>query len=433
MTTAAVGRDAIRRAVAHYAATRDELFDRVAACSIGATDPSDGITRDTYGPGEQAAHAAIASWAVEQGFEVSEDAARSLYITLPGADRTLPRIMFGSHLDSVPHGGNFDGAAGVIGGLIAMCVLRDLDRLPAADITTMAIRAEESIWFQVSYIGSRSAFGALPDGALSAKRIDTGRSLSEHMSDCGADVIALRNGHAHLDPADISAFIELHIEQAPQLVEAGRPIAIGTGIPGNVRHPLITITGEHAHVGLPRRFRRDAMLAGSDFARGLDEIWLAAERTGRPMAFTIGRAGTDETRHGLTIVPGTFTLSLDLRAYDATHLASLENEMHAIARRIEAERGVRFNFGARASAPCAPSDAKLVAELSQAADRLGINSMPLASPASHDTAVFAEHGVSTAMVFIRNENGSHNPSEAMDGADLLAAIEVVVGWLASQI
>ncbi|MEM1306555.1 MAG: Zn-dependent hydrolase [Pseudomonadota bacterium] len=418
----------IKRAVAAHAGTAADLFDRLATCSVGGRAAGDGITRDTYGPGEQAAHDLIATWAQDRGFDIAHDAARNLYITLPGRDRRLPRVMFGSHLDSVPRGGNFDGAAGVVSGLLVQCVLRELGITTPADITTMAIRAEESIWFQVSYIGSRAAFGSLPDGTLDAPRVDTGRALSAHMADCGADVDALRAGQRHLDASQIAAFIEVHIEQAPQLVEAGKPIAIGTGIPGNVRHPQIAITGDHAHVGLPRRFRRDAMLAASGFARGLDEIWVENERAGRAMAFTIGRAGTDPERHGLTIVPGTFTLSLDLRAYSPDHLADLEARMHALARRIETDRGVSFDFGARASAPCAPSDPHLVAALTQTADALGLDTMPLASPASHDTAVFAQHGVPTAMLFVRNTNGSHNPAEAMDLADLLAAVEVAVTW-----
>ena len=102
-------------------------------------------------------------------------------MTRPGRDRTAPRVVIGSHLDSVPHGGNFDGAAGVVAGLVALAALQRLGIEPDCDITVMGIRAEESIWFQVSYIGSRGALGTLPDGALDVRRIDTGRTLAEHI------------------------------------------------------------------------------------------------------------------------------------------------------------------------------------------------------------------------------------------------------------
>ena len=414
------------RALKPFAA---DLFERLAACSTGGP----GITRDTFGTGEQAAHTLTEACARSLGFETRCDAARNLTMTLGGDDRDAPCILMGSHLDSVPRGGNFDGAAGVIAGLVAMQVVRDLGVPRPFDVATMAIRAEESIWFEVSYIGSRSAFGKLPTGALEARRIDTGRTLAAHMADCGADVEALREGAAAIDPAGIRAFIEMHIEQAPQLVEAQKPFAIGTGVPGNFRHPNITISGEHAHVGLPRRFRKDAVLAASDFARGLDDIWVENEAAGKAMAFTIGRLQTDPERHGLTIVPGAVTLSLDVRAYDAAHLDELEGRMGDLVARIEHVRGVSFDLGVRASAPPAPSAPELVDGLSAAALSLGHDDLQLASPASHDAATFGSMGVPTAMLFVRNENGSHNPNEAMDIDDFLDATATLTVWLADEL
>ena len=176
--------------------------------------------------------------------------------------------MIGSHLDSVPHGGNFDGAAGVVAGLVAVAALQSLGITLACDLTVMGIRAEESIWFQVSYIGSRGALGTLPDGALDVRRIDTGRTLAEHIADCGGDPDALRAGRRFLDPARLGAYLELHIEQAPSLVAAGCPVAIWTGIPGNFRYPDAWIEGSNDHVGLPRRFRRDARDGGSRVCHG---------------------------------------------------------------------------------------------------------------------------------------------------------------------
>src|SRR4029077_2283648 len=132
--------------------------------------------------------------------------------------------------DSVPHGGNFDGAAGVVARLAAIPALPQ-DRVTLdLDLTVMGIRAEESIWFQVSYIGSRGALGTLPDGALDVRRIDTGRTLAEHIADCGGDPNVLRTGNRFLHPDKLRAYLELHIEQAPTLVEAGLPVAICTGI-----------------------------------------------------------------------------------------------------------------------------------------------------------------------------------------------------------
>jgi beta-ureidopropionase / N-carbamoyl-L-amino-acid hydrolase len=406
------------------------LFDTLRAGSPDPTGP--GVCRDTYGAGEQFGYSVIAAHAATMGLEQQPDHAQNLYMTMPGRDRHAPRVMMGSHLDSVANGGNFDGAAGVIAGLVAMKALQRLGLTPACDVTTMAIRAEESVWFQVSYIGSRSAFGTLPANALEARRTDTGRTLAEHMADCGADIAAVRAGRAALKAADIRAWVEVHIEQAPQLVEAGLPVAIGTGVPGNFRYPTIEITGAWDHVGLPRRFRKDAVLAASELALGLDALWVESEAAGKPMAFTIGRFHTDAREHALTKVAGAMTLSLDVRAYDAAHLVALEAKLKALVGEIEKRRGVTIDLGARASADVAPSHPEVHADLSTAASALGIPTMPLASPASHDTATFTVAGVPSCMLFVRNENGSHNPREAMDVDDFMQAAAVLTRWLVGE-
>jgi beta-ureidopropionase / N-carbamoyl-L-amino-acid hydrolase len=404
------------------------LFDALRA---GSRD-GEGVSRDTYGRGEQFAHDLIARRAGGMGLETRRDHAANLFMTLPGRDRKAPCLMTGSHLDSVGNGGNFDGAAGVIAGLAAIAALQRLGLQPRCDVTTMAIRAEESVWFQVSYIGSRSAFGVLPDGGLEAKRVDTGRTLAAHMADCGADVDAVRAGKASLDAKAIRAFVELHIEQAPQLVEAGIAVAVGTGVPGNFRYPQVTITGEYAHVGLPRRFRHDAVLAASDFAVGLDALWQSNDAAGRPMAFTVGRFHTDPKEHALTKVAGEMTLSLDVRAYDKAHLAELEKAVLALAGDVAKRRSVRFELGARASADVAPSHPQVFAGLMESARLLGIETMPLASPASHDTATFTVAGVPSAMLFVRNANGSHNPREAMEIDDFLQGVAVLTNWMIAE-
>src|SRR4051794_11709968 len=138
------------------------LFDQLRR--DGLDEP--GVSRDPYGAGEQRAHATVTAAAERLGLRLEHDAAANLYMTQPGTDAAARRVVVGSHLDSVPHGGNFDGAAGVVAGLVAVAALRQANIALACDLTVMGIRAEESIWFQVSYIGSRGALGALPDGAL---------------------------------------------------------------------------------------------------------------------------------------------------------------------------------------------------------------------------------------------------------------------------
>jgi N-carbamoyl-L-amino-acid hydrolase len=404
------------------------LFDRLAACSSGGA----GITRTTYGEGENQAHRLVRAFAAELGLETRQDHAANSYMTLPGRDRAKPAVLIGSHLDSVPNGGNFDGAAGVVAGLLGIAALQALGITPERDITVMAVRAEESVWFQVSYIGSRGALGTLPDGAMEARRIDSGRTLAEHLAECGGDPQALRAGPPFLDPARIHAFLEVHIEQAPSLLEAGCPVGLCTGIPGNFRFPNAQVSGRHDHVGTPRRFRRDAMMAAAELAGAMDAVWQETEAAGDPMAITFGRFHTDPDMHGMTTVPGAFHFSLDVRAYDARVLAAVEARFREIIAGIEQRRGVSFALGKRAHAEVGEVSRPIYQALADGAAELAIPVLPLGSPASHDAAAFAAAGVPIGMLFVRNEHGSHNPDEAMDVADLLAATSILTWWLARE-
>lgn len=419
----------IRAAVQAQRALAQELFDQLRR--DGIDEP--GVSRDPYGAGEQRGHATVTKVARAMGLEIENDVAANLYMTMPGRDRAAPRVILGSHLDSVPHGGNFDGAAGVVSGLVAVAAMKALGVTPSCDVTVMGIRAEESVWFQVSYIGSRGALATLPDGALDVRRIDTGRTLREHMIECGGDPDAVERRVRHLDPATLRAYLELHIEQAPSLVAAGKPVAICTGIPGNFRYPAARIEGRNDHVGLPRRFRHDAAMAGAEFAVAMDAMWADYDARGIPMACTIGKFHTDTAAHGMTIVPGTFNFSLDVRAYDEAVLAELDAKTDAIIAGIEQRRGVRFHRGTKARAAVGPVDPAIRATLTQGAAALGLQTLDIGSPASHDGASFAECGVPMGMIFVRNENGSHNPYEAMEIDDFLDGAAVMTHWLMTEL
>lgn len=421
--------DLVRKNIYSQKEDIKSIFDRLKECSTAEI----GITRDTYGEGESRAHGLLGEMARSFGLEVSTDAAANTYMTLPGVDRGAPRVIIGSHLDSVPNGGNFDGAAGVVAGLVCLKALSDAGFRPECDISVMGIRAEESVWFQISYIGSRAALGNLPPNALAAPRIDTGEPLAAHIAASGGDPDALERGVAALKPQEVRAFLELHIEQAPSLVELGKSIGIGIAIPGNFRFPDVRITGVYGHVGTPRRFRRDAVLAATEFAHRLDAIWKRLEEEGTPMAMTLGRFHTNIEAHGLTTVPGELFLSIDIRAYDPDVLASLEAALYEIVEEIQVRHGVSIHLGQRASAPIARCAAGIVESFTRGAETLGLSAMHLLSPASHDAAAFAQAGVPIGMIFVRNENGSHNPQEQMDIDDFLDGVALLGWWLTENL
>lgn len=420
----------IKAAIEAQREPMEALFDQLR--QDGLDEP--GVSRDPYGAGEQRAHATVAKAAEALGLEIGRDDAANLYMTLPGRDRSAPVVVIGSHLDSVPHGGNFDGAAGVLAGLATVSALQSLGVTPECDIVVMGIRAEESVWFQVSYIGSRGSLGTLPEGALDVRRVDTGRTLADHMIECGGNPGALLGGSRYFpDPRKIRAYLELHIEQAPSLIEAGRSVAICTGIPGNFRFADAWIEGQNDHVGLPRRFRRDAAIAGAEFAMALDTLWAEYDEQGIPMACTLGRFHTDSAVHGLTIVPGAFRFSLDVRAYDEAVLAGLEEKVHRIIEGIEQRRGVKFHLGQKARAAVGPVDPAIKAGLEAAAAGQNIPVLHIGSPASHDAAAFAAVGVPMGMIFVRNANGSHNPHEQMTTNDFLDGTLILLHWIISTV
>lgn len=406
------------------------LFAELAQLSADAP----GVTRASFGPIENAAHQMIRREAGSLGLETRTDEIGNLYITLPGLDRDAPVLMTGSHLDSVPHGGNFDGAAGVLAGLV---LLEQLAKgpTPPCDVTLMAIRAEEMIWFPEYYLGSRAAFGLLPpDTPDLLRRSDSGRNLAEHMREAGFEAQAIRDARAQLDPTRIRAFVEVHIEQGPVLVEKGCSVGIVTAIRGNIRHRFCRIEGETTHAGgVPRRSRRDAVFAGAEFARALELYWLEAESNGEDMVLTIGEFSTDPEMHGITKVPGLLEFTIDVRSQDDALLNRFEAHAQELARQISTRRGVQIDLGSHTQAEAAPMSPEIRDGLKAAAESSEVTHMELPSGGGHDCATFAAQGIPSAMLFIRNRNGSHNPKEQMDIDDFAAACDVLLSWARSYL
>jgi N-carbamoyl-L-amino-acid hydrolase len=412
--------DRMSMAEARALALADEFLQGLAAGSADAP----GVTRASYGPGERMAHAEARARAEQLGLTVTVDPIGTLMMTLPGRDRSLPAGMIGSHLDSVPHGGNFDGAAGVAMGLALAARLVHAGLCPARDLVILGIRAEEMVWFPAHYLGSRAAFGLLPaDAPETLRRSDSGRTLAEHMAEEGFDPGFIRAGRASLSASRIAWFIEPHIEQGPALVEAGVAVGLVTGIRGSVRYRHGRVLGEDAHAGaVPRAFRRDAVFTAARLAAALEAFWDAEEARGSDLVCTIGEFWTDPSRHAPTRIAGEVRFTLDIRSEDE---AVLDRAEAHLAASVAAERRVGIQPGPGMRAAPARMDHALLQALAAGAEARGEPAMRLASGAGHDCATFAGQGIPCGMVFIRNEHGSHNPREAMAMEDFAAAFRVL--------
>jgi N-carbamoyl-L-amino-acid hydrolase len=313
-----------------------------------------------------------------------------------------------------------------------VAALKAAGHTPACNIAVMAVRAEESPWFSTSYFGSRAALGALPDGILDTlRRSDTGRTLADHVAACGGDPDALRHGPARLTRDNVRAFLEVHIEQGPVLETEDCPIGIVTGVRGNFRFPRGRIHGAYQHCGgTPRTHRQDAVVAAAEFVAALQALWDAWEAGGRDMAFTVGRLFTDPDHHAMTKVPGLVEFSLDVRSIDPDLLEDLERRVHALMEEVAERRGVRFDVGPTTHAAVGKVDPGIREGLARGADALGIRAHHMPSGAAHDAAAFAEAGIPSGMIFIRNTNGSHNPQESMEIDDFREATRLLAWWLA---
>lgn len=409
----------------------EDLFEQFRTMSFDGV----GISRETYGAGETAAMEVVEQLARRSGFETRWDAARNLIVRMAGRDPSLPVVASGSHLDSVPQGGNYDGAAGVIASWLALLSAQERGP-PLRTIELYVLRGEESAWYGgPCYFGSRALFGKLTDADFSVQHRSSGRTLAHHMIDCNVDLPVLKARTPLIDPKRIACWLELHIEQGPVLIAKERPVGIVTGIRGNVRHRRVVCTGEAAHSGaVPRWLRHDAVMATAELLVRLDEHWRVLLEWGEDLVLTAGIIETNSREHSISRVPGEVSFALEYRSQDVKTLKSFRTLLSSECSQVGKKRGVNFELGTGALTEPARMSEGVNALLQATASALKIPFELLPSGAGHDSAVFANASVPAAMIFVRNDKGSHNPYEAMDMADFHAGSELLTQaiWAAAN-
>jgi allantoate deiminase len=377
-----------------------DLCARIAAC----TDVPGTITRTFLSPATRRVHALLQAEMEALGMAVRTDAAGNLRGVYAGTHEGV--LLMGSHIDTVPDSGSYDGVLGVA---MAIVLIRMLGgrRLSYA-IEVIAFSEEEGVRFKLPFIGSRALVGTL-DAALLARTDADGVTVAQAIRDFGLDPDEL--AHAVLTPGTF-AFFEAHIEQGPVLESLGLPLGIVTSIIGQTRLG-ITFHGEANHAGTtPMRFRKDALAAAARWIAGV------AQHPNDDPAL-LATVGSIEALPGAgNVIPGEVTCSLDVRhASDAARLAAVA----ALMKRAEAcaqTGGVSVTFADRGGQPSVPMDARLQRLLEEAAP--GAHAMP--SGAGHDAMILAPH-VPTAMLFLRTPRGlSHHPEEAVRVEDVQAAL-----------
>jgi allantoate deiminase len=385
---------------------RLEQLARIGAGSGG------GVTRAGLGRAEQHACELVAAWMCEDGLEVSWDAAGNLFGRRRGTDPSAPEVWSGSHLDTVPDGGRFDGVLGVLAALEAA---RRLASEPlSATLAVCVFRDEEGFRFGRGVFGSRAACGRLCEADLELADRD-GVTVRAALSALG--FMGLRAPRAPLP----GSFVEVHVEQGPVLERANVALAAVTAITGMAGFDVRFI-GESGHAGtLPMPGRRDAFLAAAAFALALRD---EAVRLGDVVA-TIGDVRIVDG--AANVVPGRVEVTVDVRAPTIEALTAIA----AAAPRLALAAGLTVEIDEVSFDPPVPLSAVVQAALREAAGAEGVAILALGSGAGHDAGILAAAGVEAGMLFVRSRNGgvSHRPEELTDEADIATAIAVLTRTL----
>jgi hydantoinase/carbamoylase family amidase len=376
---------------------RGVVADIEAAAAFGGEGT--GVTRLAWSHELRAVQAWLTEQLEELGLEVELDAAGNLIGRWQAGSG--PAVVVGSHLDTVPSGGRYDGALGVLSGLQAIRLLKQRGVEPKRPLWLVSFMDEEGARFGAALFGSR-AFVGTDLGELGDRRDSDGVSLREAMAELGFDFDALP-GARGID--DVGAYLELHIEQGPVLETEGVEIGIVTGIVGLIGFRA-RFVGEANHAGTtPMRLRRDALCGAATAILALRDAGLARDDITTNVGIVSAEPG------GFNVVPGAAEFSIDVRSATPEGYASLEPLVRETLERIAREQGLALELSEAYRLEPLPLATELVDVLEQAAAEEGATHRRLPSGAGHDAMEVGRHAPS-GMLFVPSRKGiSHSPEE----------------------
>jgi hydantoinase/carbamoylase family amidase len=394
------------------------LADLDAFAAIGG-DGQGGVTRLAFTEADQSARRLLQEKLSAAGLAVRTDAIGNVFGRRGGLDNALPPVLLGSHLDSVPSGGRFDGPLGVLSALEVVRMLDDGRTETRRPIEIASFAAEESSRFGSATLGSKAVVGKLRPEMLETLRDADGRTLAEVLRECGLSPDRL--DEVRRRPGEYHAYLELHLEQGAVLEHAGIPVGLVTGIAAPTRY-RVTYTGRADHSGAtPMGLRRDALVAGAELVLAVRRIVLAH---GSPTS--VGTVGVLQVRPGaMNVIPGQASLGIDLRDIDAAAKRRIAGKVQAAARRIAKKWKLEVSVETLADESPVPLPER-VRQIGAAACRArAIPFLELPSGAGHDAMYLAEIA-ETGMIFVRCREGiSHNPAEFVEPSDIAAGAAVL--------
>jgi len=343
--------------------------------------------------------------------------------TPDSADPDAAPVASGSHLDSVPEGGIFDGPLGVYAALEAVRAMQDAGVEPSRPVAVASFTEEEGATFGNGLLGSSVAAGVTPVDEALALENDAGKTLGEALDEIGY------RGDDAVDPASWAAFYELHVEQDTVLEEADADAGVVMTITG-ITHCEATIEGEANHAGATAMGERtDALAAASEFVLDVEAAANAVVESDSPSA--VGTVGSLSVSPNATnVVPGRVEAGVDVRDVTSESMETVVAAAHESLARLERERGVETSFERPFDVAPTPMSDRLREAAHAAAEAAGRTALDLHSGAAHD-AMRVAAVTDSALLFAPSREGiSHNPREWTDWSDCAAAAEVLAGTLA---
>jgi beta-ureidopropionase / N-carbamoyl-L-amino-acid hydrolase len=393
----------------------DRLWSRLMQMAeIGAT-PHGGCNRQALTDADMAGRKLLSRWAEAAGCRVRVDAVGNLFVRRAGREDALPVVMTGSHLDTQPTGGKFDGVYGVLAGLEVIESLNDGELTTVHPIELAVWCNEEGSRFPMAMMGSAVWSGRLPLDAAYGLTDRAGISVRHELERAGVAV------DTSLPRQAVKASFEVHIEQGPVLEQKAKTIGVVTGVQHMSRHEVV-VEGQEAHAGpTPMDMRRDPIRVLADT---LPALYAAAERRGRDARLTVGFI---ETLPGSpNTVPGRLRFTVDIRHPDAQQYAALREEMNRLVHGALERHALAGRIRCVWEAPGVSFDPACIAAVRSATAALGFESMEMVSGAGHDSCNVSAV-VPTAMVFVPCAGGlSHNEAESALPRDLEAGANVLL-------
>jgi allantoate deiminase len=377
---------------------------------IGKNGATGGITRFSYTDVEQKAVDLVTEYMRQAGLAVTVDEVGNVIGSTPG---TGPAIVVGSHIDTVPEGGKFDGALGVLSAIEIAQTLNEQQVEQTKLLKVVAFKDEEGSRFGFGMIGSRAIAGTLKESHLNVLDND-GISIAKAMQKSGFNPKTI----ADAKQEDMDVYVEMHIEQGKVLEKANLPVGIVSGIAG----PLwleITLEGISEHAGAtPMYIRKDALLGASECLIEIETL-MQSESTA---VATVGKLNVYP--NGTNVIPGKVVFTIDIRDIDEEHRNGLEKQIISIIQQVSQKRDLQWNIRELQRVKPVKADPALQQMLSDKIKEVGIEPLKLISGAGHDAMQFGDRCPIT-MLFVRSKDGiSHNPLEYSSEEDITIATEV---------